>query len=284
MESNSICFLEFSSSKKETFSVHSGFKQWNRRIRQSGVKVKTAGDLLDGAIKESKLLILPNPNRKFTAAEYGELKSYVMTGGSLLILLSGMGEKESGSNINYFLEEFGISVNADCVIRPSFVKPYYHPKQVLIQSEGVLSEDLCPRSTQFVYPNGASLNVIRPAVPILSSSSVAVPVNRPIGAFFGGQFSPGKIAVVGSVEMFSDKWLNKEQNAQVADALINALTTDQLHSKSEQLMDVDYPDYNPLPDTIALADRLKSTLQARTTVYKRHLQLVIVNYTCKWQG
>ena len=43
----------------------------------------------------------------------------------------------------------------------------------------------------------------------------------------------------------------------------------QLHSKSEQLMDVDYPDYNPLPDTIALADRLKSTLQARTTVYKR---------------
>ena len=122
MESNSICFLEFASSKKETFSVHSGLKQWNRRIRQTGVKVKTATDLLDGAIKESKLLILPNPNRKFTAAEYGELKNYVMTGGSLLILLSGMGEKESGSNINYFLEEFGISVNADCVIRPSFVK------------------------------------------------------------------------------------------------------------------------------------------------------------------
>ena len=26
--------------------------------------------------------------------------------------------------------------------------------------------------------------------------------------------------------MFSDKWLNKEQNAQIADALINALTTE----------------------------------------------------------
>lgn len=50
-----------------------------------------------------------------------------------------------------------------------------------------MSEEFAPLSTSFVYPNGASLNVIRPAVPIMSSSNVSFPVNRPIGAFFGSQ-------------------------------------------------------------------------------------------------
>ena len=42
-------------------------------------------------------------------------------GVSILILLNEEGEKASKSNINYFLEEFGISVNSDNVIRTSFV-------------------------------------------------------------------------------------------------------------------------------------------------------------------
>ena len=34
--------------------------------------------------------------------------------------------------------------------------------------------------------------------------------------------------------------------------------------KKADLIDADYPDYIPLPDTIALAGRLKSTLQVKT--------------------
>lgn len=35
-----------------------------------------------------------------------------------------------------------------------------------------------------VYPFGATINVVKPAIPILSSGSVAFPVSRPICAFY----------------------------------------------------------------------------------------------------
>ena len=40
---------------------------------------------------------------------------------------------------------------------------------------------------KFVYPYGSTLNVSRPAVPILSSGPISFPANRPIGAFYTSQ-------------------------------------------------------------------------------------------------
>ena len=40
---------------------------------------------------------------------------------------------------------------------------------------------------KFVYPYGATLNVSRPAVPIMSSGPISFPANRPIGAFYMSQ-------------------------------------------------------------------------------------------------
>ena len=40
------------------------------------------------------------------------------------------------------------------------------------------------RSLNFVYPFGATLNVVKPAVPVLSSGTVSLPVNRPVCAFY----------------------------------------------------------------------------------------------------
>jgi intraflagellar transport protein 52 len=37
---------------------------------------------------------------------------------------------------------------------------------------------------KFVYPYGSTLNVRKPAVPILSSGPISFPPNRPIGAFY----------------------------------------------------------------------------------------------------
>lgn len=39
------------------------------------------------------------------------------------------------------------------------------------------------RQCTLIYPYGATLNVVKPAISILSSGSVAFPVNRPICAF-----------------------------------------------------------------------------------------------------
>ena len=41
------------------------------------------------------------------------------------------------------------------------------------------------RALAFVYPFGATLNVAKPAVAVLSSGSVSYPLNRPVCAFYG---------------------------------------------------------------------------------------------------
>jgi len=45
------------------------------------------------------------------------------------------------TNINYLLEEFGISVNNDAVIRTVFSKKYFHPKECHVQN-GVANNEI----------------------------------------------------------------------------------------------------------------------------------------------
>ena len=63
----------------------------------------------------------------------------------------------------------------------------------------------------FVYPYGATLNVARPAVPVLSSGSVSFPLNRPVCALYshGERGGGGRLAVVGSGTMFSDQGFSR---------------------------------------------------------------------------
>ena len=63
-----------------------------------------------------------NPKRKFSVDQFDHLKHLLESGTSILILLNEEGEKASKSNINYFLEEYGMAVNSDVVIRTSFVQ------------------------------------------------------------------------------------------------------------------------------------------------------------------
>lgn len=151
------------------------------------------------------------------------------------------GEIKQGTNINFLLEQMGISVNRDAVIRKSFFK-YLHPKEAFI-GNGILNRELVNAATgakkeepaagkysrkyrddkddlnnrsengglNFVYSYGASLNVRKPAFPLLSSGPISYPPNRPVGAFY---VSPrkGKLMVVGSIRMFDDEFFEKEDN------------------------------------------------------------------------
>ena len=90
-------------------------------IRQTIKKVGHS-DLLEEIGKDTKLLIIVNPKRKFSVDQFDHLKHLVESGTSILILLNEEGEKASKSNINYFLEEYGMAVNSDVVIRTSFVQ------------------------------------------------------------------------------------------------------------------------------------------------------------------
>lgn len=260
----------FSCCKKETHTHKAGFKQLFRRLRSMfrPEKLDSKEDLTMSNLSQAAVLVLGCPTELFTAHEFEVLKRFVKGGGSLLVFLAEGGEAKAGTNINYLLEEFGISVNNDAVVRVVHHK-YLHPKEVLI-SDGVLNrgilaavgkgseEDELARSgaafdgsgLDFVYPYGASLSVQAPAVPIISSGKVAYPMNRPLGeqhwvhvacprsALLLPPCSPlqptptchllhagavlqeengGRIAVFGSVSMFDDKWLDKEENSKLMD-------------------------------------------------------------------
>lgn len=146
------------------------------------------------------------------------------------------------TNINALLEQVGISVNSDSVIRKHFFK-YLHPKEAFV-GNGCLSKELVrvangeakKASSQpgkyakrvremkddmterdenggvkFVYPYGSTLNVRHPAHPILSSGPISFPANRPVGAFYTSK-NKGKLFVLGSMKFFHDDFFEKEDN------------------------------------------------------------------------
>ena len=119
------------------------------------------------------------------------------------------------TNINAMLEQVGITVETDSVIRKAFFK-YLHPKEAFV-GNGCLNKELVRiargeakqggekggkyakryRDTKddlgerdengglkFVYPYGATLRVMKPAHPILTSGPISFPANRPVAAFY----------------------------------------------------------------------------------------------------
>jgi len=64
---------------------------------------------------------------------------------------------------------------------------------------------------KFVYPYGSTLNVRKPANPLLSTGPISFPPNRPIAAFYKSA-KGGKLYVQGSIKFFSDEFFENEDN------------------------------------------------------------------------
>jgi intraflagellar transport protein 52 len=233
----------FCSCKGETHTYKSGFKQLYRRLRSmyrpekldsqedlclevllgpgsSGLSSSMQGGLPVNGAAAPAILVLGCPTQPFTAAEFDTLRAFLQAGGSLLVCMAEGGEARAGTstNINYLLEEHGIAVNADAVVRTAHYK-YLHPKEALI-CDGVLNrallsaaagsgkgsskadngpsseddtllgqagsnaaagEGFAGKGLDFVYPYGCTLSVQPPAVPILSTGKISYPMQRPLG-------------------------------------------------------------------------------------------------------
>ena len=332
--------IVFNASKREKHHPTSGFKKLHRRLRGSYKVRVNKDDLSQGdALREASLLVLGAPREKFSTAEFEALKRFVEGGGNILYMASEGGEvapaakgeegsKQAGTNFNYLLEEFGMSVNSDCVVRAVYHK-YTHPKEALV-TNGVLSRSLARRveairsakrnkmsnkeaspgggrmnggrgtddnegrtgdrkqtdGLRFVYPRGCTLNVVAPAMALLSSGYISYPLNRPVLAVARKKDKgAGKIAVVGSSSIFSDDWLLKEENSKLQEALFTWLLntdageTDDDAASSLDLArttadDADFNEkYEYLPDTEALAERLRSCLQESEEVNRDFTKL-----------
>ncbi|KAI8825976.1 uncharacterized protein EV422DRAFT_491623 [Fimicolochytrium jonesii] len=273
----------FNISKKETMTPSNGFKTMQRRLR-NGFKLGLFKEEMSAAkLADTDLLVFGGPKEKFTTAEFAALKAYMDNGGSILYLTGEGGEAALETNFNYLLEEYGMMVNPDSVTRTVYYK-YYHPKEVYV-ANGVLNREInraagkrvgvlaegtntvpetgkfSPSSLTFVYPFGATLNVQKPAIPILSSGTVSYPLNRPVGAAYVNPNGSGKLVVVASTQMFSDTYIDKEENGKLLDVLIQFCTSDKIVLNSIDANEPDISDYHYLPDTAELSTTLRSCLQ-----------------------
>ena len=200
----------FSACKGETHTHKQGLKQLFRRLRSMyrPEKLESRDDFTLDNLRSASIVVFGCPKEKFSTSEFQILKRYVQQGGSILVLMSEGGETRAGTNINYWLEEYGMSVNPDAVVRTTHYK-YLHPKEVLV-SDGILNrgilnavgkgpgsqhdqdEDFRMKARQafdgtgldFVYPHGSTLSVSKPAIPIMSSGKIAYPMNRPLGEIY----------------------------------------------------------------------------------------------------
>ena len=111
-------------------------------------------------------------------------------------------------------------------LRVNFTANVGNTNQLFVYNFSGLTDDSGhnAQALSFVYPYGATLNVAKPATAVLSTGSVSFPLNRPVCAFYTHPGSNGKLAVVGSGAMFSDQYIDKEDNHKLKDVVFDFLT------------------------------------------------------------
>eukprot|EP00939_MAST-03C_sp_MAST-3C-sp1_P000002 g2.t1 len=286
----------FNASKKEKYTAKSGFRKCFRKIRSMGFKtVENADPLCEELMNESSVFITASPREGYTDDDIAVLTKFVEGGGKLLVLANEGGVKDS--NLNKLLKNYGIQINQDAVVRTVYYK-YPHPKEVYISS-GVLSKEFL-RSAQifrtakekklssmsstgemkmdvdddkkegqvpFVYPYGATLNLSGNALPLISSGFISFPMNRPIVAVSEATTagSRGRLCVVGGAAMFSDRFLNKEQNGIVLEVIVQWLTKGDFTffdgERETKAARSEITEVRQIPNTEALAERLRPCLE-----------------------
>ncbi|CAH1774851.1 unnamed protein product [Owenia fusiformis] len=268
--------LIFNASKRELFTINNGMKTLNRKLKTQWKILVNKEEITEEKLCDGRVFVLTGSREKFTSSEFDAMKKYVEQGGSILVMLGEGGESRFDTNINFLLEDYGIMVNNDAVVRTSFYK-YYHPKEALV-SNGVLNRAISKaagkvlmvgdedennaQALTFLYPYGATLNVIKPATAILSTGTVSFPVNRPIcGIYKSKSNQGGKIAVLGSAHMLCDQYIDREENSKIMDVLFNFLTTDDIQLNQIDAEDPEIFDYNMLPNTAKLSEQVKTCLQ-----------------------
>ncbi|KHN76535.1 Intraflagellar transport protein 52 -like protein [Toxocara canis] len=265
--------IVFDQSKKEHSNIHSGFRQLHRRLKNAWRVEANTEEINSETFNECRVFIIPHPRAKFTQEEFEHIHRYLEGGGNVIVLMAEGGETAADTNINFLLEQFGIACNNDAVIRTIFYK-YFEPKEALI-SNGVLNRAIASaagKSTRnnddennaqalsFVYPFGSTLTVNRLSTAILSTGSACYPINRPICAFHKMKEPGGKIVAVGSVQMFCDQYVEKEENMKIWDVILKYLTEGLMLNQLDS-SEPDLADEHPIPDHIYLSEQIKVCLQ-----------------------
>ena len=191
--------IVFNESKKEVRTLKSGFRQLQRRLKTTGggntYRCQPSKDEITlEQLRGADIAVFGGPRDRFTNAEFDAIKQFINEeDGSVLLMLGEGGEPQfNKKNVNYLLEEYGIMVNPDSVVRTVYYK-YLHPKEVYV-STGVVNAEINwvaaagqegqgGSPPQARVPYGATMTVQKPAVPVLSGY-ISSPLNRPVAAMY----------------------------------------------------------------------------------------------------
>lgn len=92
---------------------------------------------------------------------------------------------------------------------------------------------------KFLYPYGATLNVVQPSIVALSSGSITIPMNRPICAYHYVKNNGGKLVVLGSSRMLTDTYIEKENNDALREMIFDFFELDVAGTANSHTDDVD---------------------------------------------
>ncbi|KAJ8940638.1 hypothetical protein NQ318_020695 [Aromia moschata] len=250
----------FNASKQEVFKLHENYKIFHRKLKLYSKVLVNKEELSSQILQNCSLLILPGPQSSFEENELNVLKSFINNGGRVLILLTE-GNANDVCNVNILLEFFGIVPNIDCLVRTHYYK-YFHPKECFIGDSQVNSSlNKEKLDISLVYPFGCTLSVSKPSVAAFTSGSASFPVDRPLGALYYDEKTGGRLAAFGSGHMFSDKYIDQENNDKFREMLFEFLTgQERVYFAPTDHDDIDLIDHHIVPETAELAEKPKLCL------------------------
>ncbi|KAF5304726.1 hypothetical protein FQA39_LY09503 [Lamprigera yunnana] len=250
----------FNASKNEVFKFQDNYKIFQRKLKANWKVIVNKDEITNQLLQDCAILILPGSRNPFSETEIEVMKAYVENGGKVLILLYESNQDDT-SNVNILLEQYGITPNMDCIIRTHYFK-YFHPKECYIEDSHI-NESLRNVKINFnlIFPYGCSLNVSTPSVVAFTSGTTTFPVDRPIGALYCNPNTGGVLFALGSGYMFSDRYIDQEQNEKFREFIFDFLTsTENTSLKSDHDDDLEIWDHNIVPDITEIADRPKLCL------------------------
>ncbi|KAK2722679.1 hypothetical protein QYM36_003011, partial [Artemia franciscana] len=262
----------FNISKNEEFTLQDNFKELQKYLKASW-KVLLQKDRIGPGTTGGceRLIVLPTPKEKFSEIEFNALRQHIENGGKLMVIAEQNMDKETETNIDFLLEEYGIMINQDCVIRVS-PSGLFHPKECLISNVPLPQVSLVKnsrniqstkqflvsnRKVSFLFPFGATLNVAKPAITIFTTGHFCHPLQRPIVAAYSHPKSGGKLLVVGSIQLFYDSYVKKHDNEEVVRLLFDFCMSDIRINDEKLSLNVEVTEYFSAPDVISLAEEPK---------------------------
>lgn len=242
-------------SKQEIFNLNENLKIFHRKLKLCGKVLVNKEEITSQLLEHCSIFILPGAQLPFEENEINALKNFIMTGGRILVLLTE-GSINDKCNVNILLEQFGIIPNLDCLIRAHYYK-YFHPKECYIGDPKITPSLINDKhDLTFVYPFGCTFNVNKPSIVGLTSGSTTFPVNRTLGAIFYNEQSNGRLVTIGSGHMFTDKYIDQEQNDKIREILIEFLLAEEtVHFIPMDYDEVDTTDHHIVPEIAELAEK-----------------------------